>query len=259
MRSIQYHVEGIVKTIQALLQGKYLIYFIPGTIITIIYWYIMYRAASIADSISLETGYSLIDKVTGVIDTGIDYFFSFIALISEQIYIYVIITLLAPFGTFLAEQFDTQLTGKKFEGGFIRLINDFFRMVLVVIIAITLEFGFMLLYWMFSWLFPDIVDTIVYHLIAAFFFGFSFYDFHLERYRIGVLGSLGYAFENMWTMVITGSIFLLIFSIPFVGIPLAPILIIMISTVVYLRKEKLFPNIADSHEKTQNESNSSIS
>lgn len=239
MKSIQYHIEGIQRTFAALFQGKYLIYFIPGGIITLIYLYIMWRTHSYADMVDLETGYSWLDKVTGYIETGISYIFGFFDLIFEQIYIYVIITLLSPFNAALGEQFDSDLTGNKYSGSLVRFINDMIRMVFVVMIAITLEIGFMFVYWTVSWLFPDIVDTTVYYLIAAFFFGFSFYDFHLERYRKGVFASLGYAFENMWTMLITGSIFLLIYKIPVIGIPLAPVLVILISTVVYLRKEKI--------------------
>ena len=77
----------------------------------------------------------------------------------------------------------------------------------------------------------DAIDAVVYHVIAAFFFGFSFYDFGLERYQKGVGTSLYYAFEYPLSMILTGSIFLLIYEIPYIGIPLAPVLTVMVSTV----------------------------
>lgn len=232
-----FHINGIKKTFEVLFKGKFLIFFVPGLVITIIYLYMVYSARSYTPALNLATGYSIIDTVTGWLESGVSYFFSFIGMLFEQIYIYVVITLLSPFNTALAEKFDSSLTGKVFQTTFASFVNDFIRMIFVVIIAITLEFGIMLFYWMFSWIFPSIIDTIIYYLIAAFFFGFSFYDFHLERYKIGVLGSLGYAFQNILTMLLTGSFFLLIYNIPIIGIPLAPVLTIMVSTVVYLQKE----------------------
>lgn len=241
MKTFIYHYKGIEATFRSLFAGKFLIYFIPGGIITLVYLFIQYRTSTIEDTIDLETGYNVVDKVTGVLKSGISYVFDFFDFIVEQIYIYVVITLLAPFNTILAEKFDSDLTGKKFESTWLRYLNDMIRMVFVAIIALLLELGFMLLYWMFSWLLPDIIDPIMYHLIAAFFFGFAYFDFHLERYEIGVLGSLGYAFENILTMLLTGTIFLLIYKIPVIGIPLAPVLTVMISCVVYLYKAKILP------------------
>ena len=87
----------------------------------------------------------------------------------------------------------------------------------------------------------DALDPYMYHIIAAFFFGFSFYDFALERYQEGVGSSLYFAFEKPIAMILTGTIFLLIYKIPYVGIPIAPVLAIMVSTVVYLYDQKKLP------------------
>ena len=241
MKTIKYHYLGIIETFRALFQGKYLVYFIPGAVVTIIYLYFKYRAGLVQSAIDLETGFSWVDKATGLIESGIEYIFDFFYYLMDQIYIYIVITLLSPFNTFLAEKFDSDLTGNKFDGNLIRIINDLIRMVIVVCIAVILEFGGLLMYWMVSWMLPDVLDPIMYHIIGAFFFGFAFYDFHLERYQVGVLGSLGYAFENGLTMILTGSIFLLIYEIPIIGIPLSPVIAVMISNVVYLYKAKKLP------------------
>lgn len=238
MKSIKYHFQGISITLQQLFQGKYLYYFIPGGVVTVIYWYIHYSVASYEEAIDLTTGYSWLDWGTSYIETGISGMFSFMDVIFEQIYIFVVLTLLSPFNTSLGEKLDSQLTGKAFNTSIIRFINDFIRMIFVVMLVIFLELAFIVIYWMISWMFGlDAIDGFVYHIIAAFFFGFSFYDFALERYEQGVFSSLYYAFANPLSMIITGSIFLLIYNIPIVGIPLAPVLAVMISTVVYLYLE----------------------
>jgi CysZ protein len=81
----------------------------------------------------------------------------------------------------------------------------------------------------------------MYYCIASFFFGFAFYDFALERYEKNVISSLGFAFSAPLGMIILGAIFKFIYNIPYVGIPLAPVLVVMISTVAYAYYIKRLP------------------
>ena len=243
MKSFVNHFNGISITLKELFKGNFLLYFIPGVVITLIYWFFKSKTQVLEDSIDISTGYSWIDWATSWVDTGISQAFSLIGFIFEQIYIFVIITVLSPFNTSLGEKFDSKLTGNKFDTNVIRFINDFLRMIFIVIIAVVLEITFIIMYWFLSWMFGlDALDPFMYHIIAAFFFGFSFYDFSLERYEQGVGSSMYYAFEKPLTMILTGTIFLLMFKIPLVGIPLAPVLTIMISTVVYLFDQKKLAN-----------------
>lgn len=237
MKSLQYHYDGILSTFKTLSKGKLLIFFLPGAILTFLYiWFTSYTGAA-ADAIDLTTGYSWLDWF----DSLVHYLFGFFAIILDQIYIFFILTILSPFNTVLGEKFDEILTGRKVTFNFVRLVNDFLRMIFVVILIVIIEMAFLVFYWMISWLIPDVIDAIIYNLIAAFFFGFSFYDFSLERYQVGVFGSLGYAFSNPLSMILTGGIFLLIYNIPIIGVPLSPVLAVMISTVVYLYLEKKLP------------------
>jgi uncharacterized protein involved in cysteine biosynthesis len=88
---------------------------------------------------------------------------------------------------------------------------------------------------MFKLLIPDTLEPILSFLSASFFYGFSFYDYSLERYSENTMKSLWFAFTRPLTMILTGSIFSLIMFIPVVGIPVAPVLTVMISTVVYIK------------------------
>lgn len=243
MKSFVNHFNGISITLKELFKGNFLLYFIPGVVITLIYLFFQSKTQALEDSIDLATGYSWLDWATSWVDSGISKAFSLLGFIFEQIYIFVIITVLSPFNTSLGEKFDSKLTGNKFDTNVIRFINDFLRMIFIVIIAVVLEFTFIIMYWLLSWTFGlDVLDPFMYHIIAAFFFGFSFYDFSLERYEQGVGSSMYYAFEKPLTMILTGTIFLLVFKIPLIGIPLAPVLAIMISTVVYLFDQKKLTN-----------------
>ncbi len=242
MKPINYHIKGVIETFKAFAAGKFLIYFIPGAVITIIYLYLIGVTRGYQDAIDLNTGYSWVDWATGYVKEGIDWGFSGLYGLLEYLYAFIILTALSPFNTSLAEKFDNSLTGKEFEFNLLRLINDFIRMIFIVILAILLEFCFMIIYWMLSWIFGlDAIDPIVEFIIASFFFGFSFYDFALERYEKGVGSSLHYAFSNPLLMILTGAIFLGIYQIPVVGIPISVVLAVMISTVAYLYSEKKLP------------------
>ena len=115
----------------------------------------------------------------------------------EQMYIFIVITVLSPFNTSLSEKLDHRLTGHEPDKGWTRLINEFIRMIFIALIALILEGIVLLGYWVFS-LGPlgGAHDSIIYFLIKAFFLGFAFFDFSLERYEKNVFQSLGFAFQN---------------------------------------------------------------
>lgn len=239
MNAIDDHVYAIKKTYTSLSKGKYLLFFIPGFIIAIIYFIVTYRFSALQSStnIAVESGWFgwLFEAINWLLSS----IFSFIGVILEQIYIFILLTVLSPFFSALSEKIDSNITGRKYTFTFKDFIQDFFRMLLVVIIAISLEFAFLLVYWMLSWIpFVGIFDHIMYFLISAFFFGLAFYDYPLERDKVSVGATINFAFKNPLPILITGSIFLLLFNIPFIGPPISPVLTVMITTVVYLQMKK---------------------
>ncbi len=239
MKAINYHIRGIITSMEHLFKGKYLLYFLPGFILAGLFWYYRSKFTEVEGSINIVENYSWLEWI----DSSFAWLLGWADVIIEQIYIFLVITALSPFFTHLGEKFDKELTGKITEGGIIRFINDMIRMVFVVILSILLELIFLGVYSMISWIFgfPEILDTIMYFCIASFFFGFAFYDFALERYEKGVMSSLGFAFSKPLGMIIIGAIFQWIYMIPYIGIPLAPVLVVMISTVAYAYYIKQLP------------------
>lgn len=242
MKTINYHIKSITHTFEELFKGNFLLFFIPGAVLTVVYFWLTYQASAITSAATLASDNSWFDWILGYVNSGVKGVFSVFGLITEQLYIFLVLTVLSPFNTYLGEKLDAKYTGQKFEGGLIRFVNDFIRMIFVVILALVLEFLFIGLYWILSWFIGfEPLDSIMYFCITAFFFGFSFYDFALERYEAGVFSSLGFAFSKPLTMILTGSIFLAIYNIPIVGIPLAPVITLMVSTLVYLYITKKIP------------------
>lgn len=246
MKAINYHINAVKITLEQFSKGRYLAFFVPAFVLTFVYWYFQNYLKDVNETANTV---SYIPWIGEYLSSGVETAFSIADFILKQIYIFVILTVLSPVNTLLSEKLDGRLTGFKVDFSVLRFINDFFRMVFVVFLAICLEFTFMAFYWIISWIFGlDFIDEVMYFLLAAFFFGFSFYDYSLERYGVGVFGTIGYAFKNILTMLLTGSIFLAIYEIPYVGIPIAPGVAVMIATVVYLYKEKKYPVKADAQQ-----------
>lgn len=254
MNSINYHIKALTTTFKELFQGNFLIYFIPGGVLTLIYLWITFQTSSVAESFIIETDSSWINWAKGTINSSVEGLFGFFNFVIEQIYIFVTITLLSPFNTILSEKLENKLTGSTFKSSFIRFINDIFRMIFVVMIAITLEIAFMSFYYMISWFFGlGAINGIVFFIITAFFYGLSFYDFSLERYQVGVFGTFGFGFGKPLSMLLTGTIFIVLYSIPVIGVPIAPVITVMVSTIVYLYMNKRLPVNTNLNENEKNE------
>lgn len=233
MKGITYHIKSIIEVIKQLTAGRFFAYFIPGAIISLLYYWYYFNMADYENG---ETFLSSIPWVGEYLEEGFHKTVGVINFIVNQIYVFFVLTLLSPFNTLLSEKLDTRLTGQKFEGGLIRIINDLVRMIFIVVMALILEFFFILVWWIIAKMFgiPDSIYQVMSFILASFFFGFSFYDHSLERYQKGVFASLGFAFNNILLVTITGAIFHAIYSLPIVGITLSPVLTTMIATVVYL-------------------------
>lgn len=245
MKALQHHISGIKATFETLARGKMLVFLIPGAVIGLIYYISAHSLSSAGDEMAKSTedwwlvGSALSSTIKGA--------FGFLDTVLLFIFQFIILTALSPFNTMLSEKFDTELTGNTFRSGIVRFINDLLRAVLIAIIAILLQLIFTSVWWILSWILPfsDLLDPVMYFLINAFFFGLAFYDYSLERYEVGTLGSLGFAFSRMLYMLMTGAVFSAIFAIPYIGIILAPVLTTMIATGTYLQMKPKVPAAPD--------------
>ena len=233
LKAIQFHIDSLKIVIDQLKQGRFIAYFIPGFIAAFLFVSSYLLIGQVQEIFSFVSDIPLIGSL---LLEGMNKSFGLVSFILMQLYIFFVLTILSPFNTLLSESLDSQLTGKSYTFSLSQATSDFFRMILVVTIAIVLEFLILIIWWIFSWtLGMGFLDKIVYILISAFFFAFSFYDYSLERYKVGTLSSLKFVWKNLFSSLITGLFFLALYSIPFVGVILAPVLTTMLATVVYLR------------------------
>lgn len=236
VQAFKHHWIGIEQVTKALLKGKFLWFFVPGLIVGLIYFYFQWQAQRVQESITSVT--DAVPLVGSAISWMADGVFSIFNLITSEFYKFVILVILSPINCILSEKFDSYLTGTAYKFDFVRLFNDFLRMILIVISALFMEYVFLGIWWLFSLVIPDFIGETVFFLIASFFVGFSFYDYSMERYGLNFFKSWGLGFSKMSYMLITGGIFTLMIKIPAVGIIIAPVLIAMLSTATYILLNK---------------------
>ncbi|WP_300663585.1 hypothetical protein [Fluviicola sp.] len=231
VQAFKHHWTGIEQVVGALFKGKFLLYFIPGLIVGLIYLYFQFQARRMMAIAHMGDDIPLVGTAISWLADGV---FSIFDLIVSEFYKFVILVVLSPVNCILSEKFDSYLTGREYKFDFIRLMNDFLRMILIVISALLLEYIFLAVWWIFSWILPDFIGEAMFFLIASFFVGFSFYDYSMERYGLNFFKSWGLGFSKMSYMLITGAIFTLMIKIPVIGIIVAPVFISMLSTAVYV-------------------------
>ena len=230
MKVFENHIYGIKMTFETLAKGKLWIFFVPGLAVGLMFFSILQVTGSIEEIVSWT-------KDIWVLGWLVEGFFYIVQLILYAIIQFIVLTLLSPFNSLLSEKFDSEITGREFKTSFIQILNDFLRAIFVAFIAITFEITCMIIWWTLSWFLPgsDFLDPIMYFLIAAFFFGFAFYDYSLERHGVSTTRSIGFSFSKMSYMLLTGSIFQLIFMSPYVGLFIAPVLATFIATGAYVK------------------------
>lgn len=233
MKTIGHHFQAIQWTLQQFGKGKYLLYFIPGVLIALgFYWVIDAIQHFFApETVDPNAGWwtNLWEKSV----RGTGYFLSFIL---NQLEIFFVLTVLSPLNTFLSESVEADLQGEKVGFDILRFVNDFIRMIFVVAIAIGLELIIMGVWSFFAWLFGiQFLNPTVFFVTAAFFYGFSFYDYSLERHEIGVMGSIRFAKKYALPTLITGIFFSVTLLIPILGLAVAPVIMTIVSTHVFLK------------------------
>lgn len=206
------------------------IYLLPGFFIMLLY---------IGTSLTFGWlfGGNEVSEDAGWWDSTVSMFASAIGWVGFQIYQFFMITLLSPIMALLGEKADQRLSGKKFNGGIKRMMTDLWRTLLISSTAF-LFFGIAFLIWSaLAWVAGiSELTPIIMFVVNAFFIGFAYMDYALERYQFKVADSWNYAFKNGKTLTILGAIFSIVFLIPYVGALFAPFISTLLGTAIWFEK-----------------------
>ncbi|MGQ1787769.1 MULTISPECIES: EI24 domain-containing protein [unclassified Saccharicrinis] len=132
---------------------------------------------------------------------------------------YIVIILLSPVFAFLSEKVESILTGEDFPFNFNQLIKDIWRGVRLALRNLGVEL--LLTVALFTLSFVPIVGFftgLTLFFISAYFYGFSFIDFSLERKRMDITESVAFVQKNKGLVIGNGTIFSLVLLIPFIGV-----------------------------------------
>ena len=121
----------------------------------LIYFYFQWQAQRVHDSITNVT--DAVPIVGSAITWVADGVFGIFDLITSEFYKFVVLIVLSPVNCILSEKVDSYLTGKEYKFDFVRLLNDFLRMILIVISALLMEYIFLGIWWLFSLIIPDFI------------------------------------------------------------------------------------------------------
>ena len=232
MKVLTDHWKAILKSFDLLANGNFLLYFLPGIIGAIVAGFISAIFSWIFGGISL-VGY--LPWVGDAAESGVNTFYGWVEATGYFIYSFVILTLFSPFNSMLSEKLDNKLTGHTFDGGFARIISDIVRTIGVLIVGMILNMTIIYLWNLISEPFNgDVLSPYITFIITSFFIGFNSYDFSLERYQVSIGESWKFAFKKPLYMILTGLLFTLTLSIPYIGLILAPVILTMIATIIYI-------------------------
>ena len=231
MHSIQLHAAGIRWILMQLAKGKYILFFIPGLLISLLFWKLFGWTSNMEHQNYFEGE----EGVSSFLNSTLQGSFHVFGFLLNQLQIFLLLTVLSPLFTWLSEKTDEQLTGNKAQFDIIQFVTEFFRMLGIVVISLILEGVILLIYTIISSLFNlEWLDSYVAFCVAAYFYGFAFYDYSLERYQIGIFTSLSFARQKAMLNFVTGICFSFIALIPIVGMAVAPVVATILATYVFL-------------------------
>ncbi len=132
---------------------------------------------------------------------------------------YIIIIFLSPVFALLSEKVESILTGKKFPFNFNQFIKDIWRGIRLALRNLAIELFLTLVLFILSFV-PVLgfFTGITLFIISAYFYGFSFIDYSLERKKMDIKQSITYVKTNKGLAIGNGAIFSLVLMIPFIGV-----------------------------------------
>ena len=135
---------------------------------------------------------------------------------------YIIIILMSPVFSYLSERTEKMKTGIDYPFSIRQLVKDVLRGVIIAVRNFSIEVILTLLMFILSFI-PIIgwLAAIMLFFISAYFYGFSFMDYALERKKLNFRQSVQFMRENKGIVIANGFVFSLCLIIPFCGVSLS--------------------------------------
>jgi CysZ protein len=209
-------------------------YLVPGAVVTLFYSSFMYSMGWLSEGrTASEEALSWSAKIIYWLTSGAKWF-------TTMLFEFVVITLFSPIMALLSESVETTISGNQFAFSFTRFLSELFRTLGILISGFLFSSLVMLIWSLVAWIgdLKTITPYIVF-LIKAFFIGFNYVDYSLERHSVSIKRSWIYAVNRPLKMLIPGIIFSFLFFIPVLGVMFAPFITTIIATLLWIDESKL--------------------
>ncbi|MBI5541915.1 MAG: EI24 domain-containing protein [Bacteroidia bacterium] len=140
---------------------------------------------------------------------------------------YIVLIFMSPIFAFLSEKTEKITTGKTYSFSGEQWMRDLVRGILITLRNLFYEIAIMLLIFIASfipvvgWLIA-LLSTVLLILVSAYFYGFSFMDYSMERKKLTIRQSVKFVRRHKGIAVANGLIFALAMMIPFCGVLISP-------------------------------------
>ena len=158
-----------------------------------------------------------------------------VASIYFLVYKSILLVILSPIMGYVSEKVDNYLTGREYNFSFNDNMSFIWRGIQIGIKSFIKQLIGMFIIMLCSFLFPiNLSIPLLMFLLQGYFTGFSFIDYTLERYNFTPEQSLKFLKKQRLYSIWIGSIFTILFFIPFLGIFIAPLITCVASTKITL-------------------------
>lgn len=142
------------------------------------------------------------------------YFFLFIAFGG-----YIILIVMSPVYSWLSERTEAHITGKEYPFSFGQFCKDILRGIMIALRNMVIQLLLSLIFLFVSFIpIIGLIVPFVIFFVSAYFYGFSFVDYAVERKRLNLKQSVKYINKNMWLVTGIGTVFAFALMIPWVSI-----------------------------------------
>ena len=132
---------------------------------------------------------------------------------------YIVMVVMSPVYSWLSERVESRLSGVRYSFSFKQLLWEIGRGIWVAVRCMLFQTVLMLFLFFASFL-PVIglVTPVLTFIVSAYFYGFAFMDYAIERKRFKVRESMCYMRQNAGVVIGIGAIFALSLAIPFLRV-----------------------------------------
>ncbi len=136
---------------------------------------------------------------------------------------YLILICLSPLFAWLSERTDSILNNTNYPFSFNQFVSDIWRGIMIAIRNLFYELGISALILIATFI-PFIgqlispITFVLYFLVSAYFYGFSYIDYTNERNKLNLKQSVNFIRQHRGVAIANGSLFYLSLLIPFFGV-----------------------------------------